>query len=146
MLKIKQKNCRFRIDREKQVVVCWVEGDTISNLVEDFLMEHNIDFVGMNTTCGTMRRAEEIVHLPHKVCGVATCFAGDTWNEELGKMIAFNKMKKKLMTLFFKHLQNSVNYMEQVIENMSNAANALGMRFGDELARREAAIESQLNR
>ena len=145
MLKIKQKNCRFKVDTANRVVVCWVAGESIANMANNFLLEQNIDISNFNSVAGSNARIQELISMPARISGVAKCAPNDNWNPQLGKLIAYNKMKKKLMTIFFKRLNAAVDHISRTVEQMSNAADAIGMRFETELTNREAEIEKLLN-
>lgn len=146
MLRIKQKNCKFKVDEEKRTVVCWIEGYCVRKMAHNFLCDHNIDIFGMRPVMGGMDKIKKIVNLPYRVTGIAVCSAEDEWNEELGRLIAFNKMKNKLDRLFLKHVQSCVSYIDSTLEKMIDAAEAFGRKSAEATERRNAAIENEIER
>lgn len=146
MLKIKQKNCRFKVDEKNRTVVCWIEGPQIIYAVENFMREQGFSLSVMMGSVEMCNRLCEIAKMPRRINAVAVCAPGDTWNEDMGKLIAYSKMKTKFATLFFKHFDAAMYYINNQLQNAANAADAIYSRMETELGRLEHAVNSELDR
>lgn len=85
---------KYKVYADKGIVVAIIRprsGDAINEFNKKYLSQATsgieIDF-GWNN-------ASEHFAMPAKLTAVAKCHPEDTFNEELGKRIAFNKLRKK---------------------------------------------------
>ncbi len=136
---IRPEDCKFIVNKDKRKVVCVLE-DTEKNL-RDFLRDeaalkdlHN-PFWWFDVTA-----------LPNRFVGIATCSPEDEWNEELGKQIAFARVKRSYYKSYFKHANDYVVRLDDELNRIIEIFNAHGDRVTANLAREHDRIEKALGR
>ena len=135
-INIKPSDCRFIINSDKRKVICILEG------TEDVV----IDFTDPGLLWLFSAKERMDLRMPNRFDGVATCAAEDEWDEEVGKALAFYRMKEKFVNSFYKRVQYAVTraahridkivnlsnaYLEQTDKNQTNRRNWLEKRIGD---------------
>lgn len=131
-INIKMENCKFFVDEEKRTVICVIENT--SSLVTDFFDINKI--IWSNDPNHPVNiypnyRLEKKLVLPDRFTGKAVCAPEDEWNEEAGRLIAFDRAKMKLNTSFFKRAQEYVTEIDIALNNMISRVN----EYGDRLSR-----------
>ena len=134
---VKRSDCKFYIDEANRKVVC-VIPDT-KNLVKKYLNRLDVADAFFFDW-----RVDEKLELPHSFSGVATCREDETFDVETGKLIAYNKAKKKLNTSFFKRANFIVNYFDDRLNMLMEELNRYGMRLSLNTDRRENKINTLL--
>lgn len=130
-INIKMKDCRFFVDEEKRTVICVIENT--SNLVFEFFNINKItwdDDANRLVNIYPNYRLEKKLVLPDRFVGKAVCAPEDEWNEEAGRLIAFDRAKMKLNTSFFKRAQEFVTEVDITFGNMVSRVNEYGERLG----------------
>ena len=87
---------------------------------------------------------EEKLKMPNKFIGIATCGPDDVWNEETGRLIAFDRMKENLNKSFFKRANTFVAEMERRLDLFCERTNAYGMKLEANMNRRKEVIAKVL--
>ena len=140
-INIKMDKCRFFVDEEKRTVICVIE-DT-HNLVRNFFDlnylwdENNVDSVRFEP----YGKLNKFMFLPDRFVGKAVCAPEDEWNEEVGRLIAFDRAKKKLATSFFKRAQEYVTKIDIAFNDMITRVNEYGARLERGMERRHEHIK-----
>ena len=83
--------------------------------------------------------------MPNRFTGVSTCGPDDEWNEEIGKLIAFDRMKDAMNKSFFKRANTFVSEIEKRLDAFCEVVNLYGARLEHNTLRRKALIESILD-
>ena len=137
-LNIKQSDCRFYVNEDCGKVVCVIPNtrNLVIDFVEDFV-DPRVIYYG--------DKIEALIEMPPSFTGIATCAEGDVFNEEIGKLIAFNKAKRKLNLSFFTRANILVDYLDSHLNKMMDSFNELGEALVANEKRREAKIEEVLN-
>ena len=132
---IKPRDCQFYVDEEKRKVICVIPNtaELFFNYIEDFSLDVNASSKFWTNLL-----------MPHRFTGVATCSPEDTFDEETGRLIAFNKAKRKLNSSFFKRAQTFVNYIDDKFAEMIESFNTFGERLSNTTERRENKINELL--
>ena len=128
-INIKMDKCRFFVDEEKRTVICVIE-DT-HNLVRNFF---DLNYLWDETSSRQVRfepygKLSKFMFLPDRFVGKAVCAPEDEWNEEVGRLIAFNRAKMKLNTSFFKRAQEYVTEIDAAFNDMVTRVNEYGARL-----------------
>ena len=82
--------------------------------------------------------------MPNKFVGVATCGPDDVWDENVGRLIAFDRMKDNLNKSFFKRANTFVAEMEKRLDIFCDRVNAYGMKLETNMNRRKEIISKIL--
>ena len=112
-IKIREQDCRFIVKRDEKVVVCILPKTK-------FLF---IDFINLNLpNFITDEIYEKRLELKNYYVGVAKCSPEDEFNEEIGRRVAFAKLKEKLRAAFYRradyYIQTYDNFMEKQVQNI----------------------------
>ena len=135
-INVKQTDCQFYVDEENRKVVCVIPNT--SNLFFRYIDDFKLDL-----SAGTKFWSNLL--MPSRFVGIATCSENDTFDAELGMLIAFNKAKSKLNTSFFKRAQKYVNKIDEEYTAIVENFNDFGERLSLNADRREKEINARLD-
>jgi len=133
---VRKSDCRFYVDEAHRKVVCVIP--CTRNMVINYIGDSPFRF------CMTLRERDAL-KLPNSFTGIATCNENDTFDEEIGKLIAYDKAKMKLNTSFFKRANKFVNKCDKELYKLIDSLNDFGSRLSEGADRREAKIEEYFN-
>ena len=92
---IKREDVKYFVNEEKRTVVAVLEGTEC--LFTDFMYENDGPL-----PCRDYYELDDRYSLPNRFVGIAKCSVNDEWNEQLGKLIAFDRLKEKVNNSFIK--------------------------------------------
>ena len=87
---------------------------------------------------------EEKLKMPNKFLGISTCGPDDVWDENVGRLIAFDRMKDNLNKSFFKRANTFVAEMEKRLDIFCERVNGYGMKLETNMNRRKEIISKIL--
>ena len=93
---IKREDVKYFVNEEKRTVVAVLEGT--KDLFTDFIYDNN----GLISLNDRYYDYDNRYRLPNRFVGIAKCSVNDEWNEQLGKLIAFDRLKEKVNNSFIK--------------------------------------------
>lgn len=131
---MRREDVKFKVDENKRTIVCWVEGT--ENMFIDFYTDN---FNG----CPTYHTFEKC-KMPNRFVGKAVCSQDDVWNEELGKLIAYDRMKTALNKSFFNAAKRCVDYQDKCLGDFCDIVNSYGEKLSRNGVRRGAVISRTL--
>lgn len=141
-INIKMEDCRFFIDEEKRTVVCAIENTR--NKVLDFFNINAINWEE-SPTQGVKFDPNNALYkklcLPERFIGKAVCASEDEWNEEVGRILAFDRAKYKLNTSFFKRAQLYIDVINNEFNELIDITNAYGAALEKGAERRKQHIK-----
>ncbi len=139
-INIKMEDCKFFVDEEKRTVVCVIENTR--NKVLDFF---NISTIWDRATQEVTFDPNSVLYkklcLPERFIGKAVCAPEDEWDEEVGRIIAFDRAKYKLNTSFFKRAQLYIDVINDKFNELINITNAYGAALEKGAERRKQHIK-----
>ncbi len=116
---INEKDVKFIVKEEERKVLC-ILNETASDALD--IIDH------MSYICiGTSNKS---YIMPNKFVGIATCAPEDTWDEKVGRVIAFNKVCEKYYKSLFKRLNTYVLDADYELNRSINEMNIYGDRVG----------------
>lgn len=123
-IRIDRKHCKFIVKPEDRKVICVYK--TNPDIVEDYFWDavRGTSFVFDSATQVKMR---------NYYTGIATCSPEDEWDEELGKLIAYNKMMKKFCSAFFRRLNYYFDKYDKVLENAVIQCDTMGEKWNKQI-------------
>lgn len=135
-INVKQTDCKYFVDEKNQKVVCVIEDTSLLFLkyIDDFKLDITETPKFWNSLL-----------MPHRFVGIATCSENDTFDAEIGKLIAFNKAKIKLTTSMFKRAQRYITRVDEAFTEIVENFNDFGERVGNNTDRREERIRALLD-
>lgn len=133
-LDIKKKNCKFYVDKENKKVVCVIPNTRY--MARDFINDFNVELYPLSD------KLRNEIRMPNSFSGIASCHEDDTFDEEIGKLIAYHKARRKLNISLFKRLNSYIQFVDNELVKMMNVCN----NYGHIQSTRENAREEQLKK
>lgn len=143
---IKMSDCKFYVNEVKKTIVCVIPNT--KDLLMDFIHE-NFQFMDMNLYDAINfwdGKYQKSIRMPNTFIGKAKCMAGDTWDEELGKMIAFSKAKDKCYKSFFKRANLFVQTLDRRLGDIIEMFNTFGHKLDDKKKGLQQMIDEKLSK
>ena len=135
---IRKEDVTYVVRPEQKKVIAYIEGT-------QWMF---IDFVNENYPNASMfwcgEPFEDKLKMPNKFIGVATCGPDDVWDENVGRLIAFDRMKDNLNKSFFKRANTFVAEMEKRLDIFCERVNGYGEKLEYNMNRRKAVIAKVL--
>lgn len=131
---VSKEDVVYIVDEKKRKVVAYVEG-TKYELV-NFISENK----GILPDWFDMPKLHNKLLMPDKFIGIATCSPDDEWNPEIGKLIAYHRMKTNMSKSFFKHAETYYKLMLKKIDETVDLINIYGNKLTANYNRRIKTI------
>ena len=125
-------DCKFYIDEEKRKIICIIPNT--DELALSFIDQFNIGY------SYNLKKIKKMLVMPKSFCGIATCHIEDKFDENIGKLIAYNKARRKLNVSLFKRLNSYVQFLDYELGHMINVLND----YGEKQSRRESTREQKI--
>ena len=135
---IRKEDVTYVVQSEQKKVIAYIE-DT-EWMFFKFVNENYPST--RNCWCDSSLAAK--LKMPNKFVGVATCGPDDVWDENVGRLIAFDRMKDNLNKSFFKRANTFVAEMEKRLDIFCDRVNAYGMKLETNMNRRKEIINKIL--
>lgn len=143
MIGIKQSDCNFYVNKDARIVVCVIPGthDLLINFIVDNFRFHDFNYhIGLEYIYEDKHLA-----MPNSFVGKAVCSEEDEWDEETGRLIAFNRAKDKCYRSFFKRANMFVQMLDGHLGDIVSDFNDLGMKVSARKDKLENKIKERLN-
>ncbi len=134
-INITPNSCHFIVNKNKRKIICIIEHTKFNFL--DIIYETKWDYYLMNKNI-------EKFYMPNRFVGIATCHIEDDWDEELGKRIAFSKLKDKYNASFYKRASAFLSSISEDFNNLIDFLNIIGAKFSNSTKHRHAIIDNLL--
>ena len=135
---IRKEDVTYVVRPEQKKVIAYIEGTQW--MFTDFVNEN---YPGAHVFwCN--ESLEDKLKMPNKFIGVATCGPDDAWDENVGRLIAFDRMKDNLNKSFFKRANTFVAEMEKRLDLFCERVNGYGEKLEHNMNRRKAVIAKVL--
>ena len=135
---IRKEDVTYVVRPEQKKVIAYIEGT-------QWMFT---DFVNENYPSAPIfwcdEPLEDKLKMPNKFIGVATCGPDDVWDENVGRLIAFDRMKDNLNKSFFKRANTFVAEMEKRLDIFCERVNGFGEKLEHNMNRRKAVIAKVL--
>lgn len=135
-LNIKQKDCQFYVDIPHRKVICVYTG--AKYLLYDYLKDLSGSFL-----YDIPGKVLDRLKMPNTFSGIATCSPEDEFDENYGRLLAFNKMKYKLNSSFFKRANLFVNTLDREIDRIATEIDKVGEGLTNGHNRREEKLKAR---
>ena len=135
---IRKEDVTYVVRPEQKKVIAYIEGTQW--MFTDFVNEN---YPG-SYVFWCNESMEDKLRMPNKFIGVATCGPDDVWDENVGRLIAFDRMKENLNKSFFKRANTFVAEMERRLDLFCERTNAYGMKLESNMNRRKEVIAKVL--
>ena len=131
---VSKEDVVYIVDEKKRKVVAYVEG-TKYELV-NFISENK----GILPDWFDLPKLHDKLLMPNKFIGIATCSPDDEWNPEIGKLIAYHRMKTNMSKSFFKHAETYYKLMLKKVDETVDLINVYGNKLTANYNRRIETI------
>ena len=132
---VSKEDVVYIVDEKKRKVVAYVEGTKyeLVNLISENkgILPDWFDYPKLHN---------KLLLLPNKLIGIATCSPDDEWNPEIGKLIAYHRMKTNMSKSFFKHAETYCKLMLKKINETVDLINVYGNKLTANYNRRIETI------
>lgn len=135
---IRKEDVTYIVQPEQKKVIAYIEGTKWMFI--DFVNENYPNF----HIFWHYEPLEAKLEMPARFVGISTCSPDDEWDENLGKLIAFDRMKDNLNKSFFKRANTFVAEMERRLDIFCDRTNAYGTKLEANTERRKQLIEKLL--
>ena len=135
---VSKEDVVYIVDEKKRKVVAYVEG-TKYELV-NFISENK----GILPDWFDMPKLHNKLLMPDKFVGIATCSPDDEWNPEIGKLIAYHRMKTNMSKSFFKHAETYYKLMLKKVDETVDLINIYGNKLTANYNRRIETINQTI--
>lgn len=114
-------NCTFVVDKENRRVICYIEDTSrwfLAYVDENCRINGNTDSLWRNLNgVGARNSLCSKLHMPNRFCAIAKCDPNDPWDENIGKVVAFSKLKDKVVKSFFKRVVTFFDFIEAALDD-----------------------------
>lgn len=135
---IRKEDVTYVVRPEQKKVIAYIEGTKW--MFTEFVVEN---YPGAHVFWRD-KPFEDKLRMPNKFVGVATCGPDDVWDENVGRLIAFDRMKENLNKSFFKRANTFVAEMERRLDLFCERTNAYGAKLETNMNRRKEVIAKVL--
>lgn len=138
-INVRPRDCKFIVNEQERKVICILENTE----------NYAIDFSEINSlTCPFFFNKKEynMLKMPNRFTGIATCSAEDKWDEELGKAIAFGKLKYKVNASMFKRGDKLVEMLDKKINRIIEQFDAYGEKINANEEKRRDWVDAHMNK
>ena len=135
---IRKEDVTYVVRPEQKKVIAYIEGTQWMFI--DFVDENYPSFYAF--WCS--ESLTDKLKMPNKFIGVATCGPDDVWDENVGRLIAFDRMKDSLNKSFFKRANTYVIEIEKSLDDFCDRVNAYGEKLEYNTNRRKQIISKVL--
>lgn len=134
---VKPSDCRFVVNKDKRTVVCIYDNceDTFINFITENC-QLDLSFSPWDNPL-----LEKRIKMPNRFIGITTCSMEDEWDEEVGRLIAFSRMKDKLNRSFFKRANTFFQTVDKWLDETAMIVNEVGEKLEINQERRHKHIE-----
>lgn len=143
---IKMSDCRFYVNEEKRTVVCVIPETKrlLLDFIYDNMNHEDVSLSEIVTGIWNDNKFIEKLKLPRSFVGKAVCSEEDTWNEEVGRMIAFSRAKDKCYKSFFRRANLFVQTVDRRLQEAIDVFNDFGTKLEIKREALEAKIEEKI--
>lgn len=128
---IRKENVKFIVNKEKRTIICYIKGT--EKMFLNFVQENfKVDL--------TFGMDYNRLLMPNRFVGKAVCAEGDEWEEEKGKLLAYDRMKNDLIASFQRSAQYFVDWYDNELSNAVKVLNAYGEKLHYNKERRQSVI------
>ena len=135
---IRKEDVTYVVRPEQKKVIAYIEGTQW--MFTDFVNEN---YPG-SYVFWCNESMEDKLKMPNKFIGVATCGPDDVWDENVGRLIAFDRMKDNLNKSFFKRANTFVAELEKRLDIFCERVNGYGEKLEYNMNRRKTVIAKVL--
>ena len=137
---IRKEDVKYVVNPEEKKVIAYIEGT--QDMFIDFVFENYPVFAF--SPWHSSEAFQRKLMMPNKFIGIATCGPDDVWDENIGRLIAFDRMKDNLNKSFFKRANTFVAEMEKRLDIFCERVNGYGEKLEINMNRRKAVIAKVL--
>lgn len=133
---LRREDFHFAVDEDKKKVAVWVEGTQTYFI--DFALDELPQFSDF-----IVDHFEEL-EMKSRYVATATCGENDEWDEEIGKLIAYDRVKEKLNISFFKRAKKLTDLLDKEVNKFVDTVNLYGTKLTVNTKRRKNIINQKV--
>ena len=135
------EDCTFYVDEEKRTIACVFENtrEMFAEFIEDKL------YIDPWCCFITNKDFGRSLKMPNRFVGIARCAPEDTWDKELGKKIAYLRLREKVYRSFFNKARHYIDTLDDYLERSAIEINRMGEKLDREMESRNQYIAEKLS-
>lgn len=127
---------KYYINEEKRTIVCVLESSPFDAL--DFVEKSGLRFV--------FKDERHLRVMPTRFVGVAKCAPEDTYNEHIGRLIAFDRAKEKYDLSFIRAADSMLDYKLGALHDCERRLDKYIAKASQHHYKREDEVDDYMNR
>lgn len=134
---IRKEDVRFVVNEEKRTVICYIEGTK----------QMFFEFVRNNLPIeDTYEMNWNRLVMPNRFVGKAVCSVDDEWDEQKGRLLAYDRMKNEINASFQRAAQYFISWYDKKLNECVNILNNYGDKLQHNKVRRQNVIAEMFNK
>lgn len=130
---VSKEDVKFFVNEEQRKVVAVIEGTELfaTNFIRSNFPHCELDWEDP---------LRDMLHMPSRYVAVATCSENDIWDENIGRLIAYDRLKEKVDKSMFKRFQSFIDTMEKRTLTFISRTNTYGEKLTKNTEKRKDYI------
>ena len=133
---INMNNVNFVTNKEKRKTIGYIEG--CDTYFTDFVLEN-----APKLREYVLADWDNLL-MKSRYVASATCSPDDEWDEDFGRLVAYDRLKHALNNSFFKRAERLVNDVEKNLNNFVDVVNRYGSKLTINARRRQDIINQKV--
>ena len=132
-ISVSQNDCNYIVDKENRRIICIYRPPC--RIVVSYI----------NATCPYVfmpERLYESMTLKSYYRGIAVCAEGDEWDEDFGKLVAFNKVREKYYNAVWRRVNRFFNWLDDSTNESARQFDYMGDKWGKSIDMTEKLIKA----
>lgn len=135
---IRREDVKYHVNKEKKIVVAILEH------TEDLFINYIEENGGLYSYESIWRDLKKY-SMPARFVGISKCGPDDEWDEDFGKLVAFDRLKEKLNKSFVKRANTYVHSIEEALDNFCDNTQIYLNKLAKNSERRKEIINKHLS-
>ena len=132
-ISVSQNDCNYIVDKENRRIICIYRPPC--RIVVNYI----------NTTCPYVFMPEKLYEsmaLKSYYRGIAVCAEDDEWDEDFGKLVAFNKVREKYYNAVWRRVNRFFNWLDDSTNESARQFDYMGDKWGKSIDMTEKLIKA----
>ena len=132
-ISVSQNDCNYIVDKENRRIICIYRPPC--RIVVNYI----------NATCPYVFMPEKLYEsmtLKSYYRGIAVCTEGDEWDEDFGKLVAFNKVREKYYNAVWRRVNRFFDWLDDSTNESARQFDYMGDKWGKSIDMTEKLIKA----
>lgn len=134
-ISVSQNDCNYIVDKENRRIICL------------YRPPRNIVYTYLSVTCPYVHmlltgKLYDQMALKSYYRGIAVCAEGDEWDEDFGKLVAFNKVREKYYNAVWRRVNHFFNWLDDSVNESARQFDYMGDKWNKSIDMTEKLIKA----